>query len=232
MDEADRPSDLDPAFARLREVLAAPDRRGWRRFLRSEPGGVGDAGGDADGDADGDPRAPVRPRVAALAALPLLGAAAVLLVSIARPPAATPAPSPARLTPPAPRSPEVEIAAPATGPGAEPLPQQVWPGEAVTVAGENGEVRVGRQRWAVGAAGDVVVIGDWDCDREPTLAVLRPASGAFYVFDGWAAPGRPATARKVADVPRAIAATAVGCGTATVRTSDGTERRISTEVVR
>lgn len=220
MDGDDRPSDLDLDFARLREVLAAPDRRGWRRVLRSRPAG------DPDGADDVDVRSRPRPRVAALAALPLLGAAAVLLVSIARPPA------PTRLSAPSPRSPAVEIAGPVVSLDPLPLPQQVWPGEDVTVVEESGEVRVGRQRWTVGAAGDVVVIGDWDCDREPTPAVLRPGSGAFYVFDGWAAPGQPAAARKVADVPLAIAATAVGCGTAMVRTADGAERSIPTEIVR
>ncbi len=219
MDGDDRPSDLDLDFARLREVLAAPDRRGWRRVLRSRPAKGPDVADDVDG------RSRPRPRVAALAALPLLGAAAVLLVSIALPPA------PTRLSTPSPRASAVEIAGPATSLHTVPLPQQVWPGENVTVE-ESGEVRVGRQRWTVGAAGDVVVIGDWDCDREPTPAVLRPGSGAFYVFDRWAAPGQPAAARKVADVPHAIAATAVGCGTAMVRTADGAERSIPTEVVR
>ena len=30
----------------------------------------------------------------------------------------------------------------------------------------------------------VVVVGDWDCDRLPTPAVLRPSSGTVAVFDG------------------------------------------------
>lgn len=228
MDGADRPSDLDPAFARLREVLAAPDRRGWRRFLRRRREAHLDAV-VADGADVFDRASRQRPRLAALAALPLLGAAAVLLVSIARPP--TPS-RPSAAFPPTPEV-EIEVADPDSEPGpvSVPLPHQVWPGEDVIVE-ESGEVRVGRQRWAVGTAGDVVVIGDWDCDRQTTPAVLRPASGALYVFDGWAALGSPAVARKVADVPGAIEATAVGCGTAMVRTSDGTERSISTEVLR
>ncbi len=219
MDPLGRPSDVDDAFHRLREVLGAPDRRGWRRYLRSRPKA------DPEPDAELDRPSPRRPRVAALAALPLLGAAAVLLVSIARPPAQIRPMEP--ISPP----PKASTTGPVAAPDAAPVPQQVWPGEEVIVAG-GGEIRVGRQRWSVGRAGDLVVIGDWNCDSQPTPAVLRPATGGFYVFDGWAGREQPATARKVADVPRAIAAISAGCGTAVVRTADGTERRIATEVPR
>jgi len=219
MDPLGRPSDVDNAFHQLREVLGAPDRRGWRRHLRSRPKA------DPEADAELDRPLPRRRRAAALAALPLLGAAAVLLVSIARPPAQVrPV---ARIPPPS----ETSVAGPAAAPEAAPVPQQVWPGEEVTVAG-GGEVRVGRQRWSVGRAGDLVVVGDWNCDRQPTPAVLRPATGGFYVFDGWASREQPVKARKVADVPRAIDAIPAGCGAAVVRTADGAERTIATEVPR
>lgn len=217
MDVLDRPDDHDDAFRRLREVLGAPDRRGWRRHLPSRTPRFDEADDEIAG------RRPPRPRLAALAALPLLGAAAVLLVSIARPS------TPVSVSTPAPPSSADADTADETSLAPPSLPQQVWPAEEVTAA--DGEVRVGRQRWSVGAVGDVVVIGDWNCDRQPTPAVLRPKTGGFYVFDGWAAPDRPATARKVADVPGATAAVAAGCGSAVVRTADGAERRIDTEVV-
>ncbi|MBA3654007.1 MAG: hypothetical protein H0W70_07415 [Actinobacteria bacterium] len=47
----------------------------------------------------------------------------------------------------------------------------------------------GAGRWAVGRSGDVVVAGDWDCDGQDTLALLRPETGAVYVFSRWAESG-------------------------------------------
>ena len=47
-------------------------------------------------------------------------------------------------------------------------------------------VVVGSQRFLAGEAGDRVAVGDWDCDGTASVAVLRPASGAIFVFDRWA----------------------------------------------
>lgn len=222
MDEPGSSTDIDDAFLRLREVLGAPDRRGWRRHLpRRVPHAVTRAGGEG--------RSPTHPRLVVLAALPLLGAAGVLLVSIARPAAPGPIPPSTASTTPSSTSAPIVESSEAPDPAPAPLPQQVWPGAQVAM-GEGGEVRIGRQRWSVGTAGDVVVVGDWDCDRQPTPAVLRPRTGGFYVFDGWAAPGEPALARKVVEVPGAVTAVAAGCGSAVVRTTDGRERRITTDV--
>lgn len=76
---------------------------------------------------------------------------------------------------PAPTGPTATVAAPtttttveATGPIA---------GNVVERAGE---------RWSVGEPGDVVVLGDWDCDGVDVPAVLRPATGEVWLFDGWA----------------------------------------------
>jgi hypothetical protein len=49
-------------------------------------------------------------------------------------------------------------------------------------------------RWQVGAAGDVVAVGDWDCDGKETLALLRPSTGALYAFLSWAGGARDETA--------------------------------------
>lgn len=48
-------------------------------------------------------------------------------------------------------------------------------------------VSVGSVRFAVGAPGDQVAVGDWDCDGRITAAVLRPPTGEVFLFDGWAA---------------------------------------------
>jgi hypothetical protein len=46
-------------------------------------------------------------------------------------------------------------------------------------------VLYGAHRFEVGEPGDVVVVGDWDCDGTATPAVLRPASGEVFVFPSW-----------------------------------------------
>jgi hypothetical protein len=51
---------------------------------------------------------------------------------------------------------------------------------------EGNQVTMGGRRFQVGAPGDVVVVGDWDCDGVPTPAVLRPATGSLFVFSDWA----------------------------------------------
>jgi len=45
------------------------------------------------------------------------------------------------------------------------------------------------RHYAVGEAGDVVVLGDWTCDGVPTPAVLRPETGEVAIFGAWPAPG-------------------------------------------
>lgn len=40
-------------------------------------------------------------------------------------------------------------------------------------------------RYALGQAGDLVVVGDWDCDGTDTPAVVRPIDGEVFVFDGY-----------------------------------------------
>jgi tRNA A-37 threonylcarbamoyl transferase component Bud32 len=37
----------------------------------------------------------------------------------------------------------------------------------------------------LGRTGDIVRVGDWDCDGSSSPAVLRPASGEVFVFEGW-----------------------------------------------
>lgn len=44
-------------------------------------------------------------------------------------------------------------------------------------------------RFSVGEPGDVVLIGDWDCDGVATAAAWRKADGVAFVFDGWAGAG-------------------------------------------
>ena len=51
-------------------------------------------------------------------------------------------------------------------------------------------VEVEGRRYELGQPGDVVVVGDWDCDGRDTPALYR-RGGAVFFFDGWAEEGRP-----------------------------------------
>lgn len=46
-------------------------------------------------------------------------------------------------------------------------------------------VTVGELRFEVGQPGDQVAVGDWDGDGLRTAAVLRPATGAVFLFSSW-----------------------------------------------
>jgi hypothetical protein len=50
----------------------------------------------------------------------------------------------------------------------------------------------GRQ-YGLGAEGDLVTVGDWNCDGTPTLAALRPATGEVVVFSAWPTSGATLT---------------------------------------
>ncbi|MFN2504714.1 MAG: hypothetical protein ABR540_10920 [Acidimicrobiales bacterium] len=72
-------------------------------------------------------------------------------------------------------------------------------GCAETVRFHDGVVETGGRRWAVGQPGDLAAVGDWSCAGSRSLALLRPATGEVFAFDGWATAGQdihaPALAR-------------------------------------
>ena len=97
---------------------------------------------------------------------------------------------------------------------------RVWPSEPVEVAGT--EVRTRGHRWSVGEAGDLVAVGDWDCDGTPTPAVLRPAAGQVFVFDRWADGTGEVAATPGPSAPGdAVSFAANGCGSALVGSAGG-----------
>ena len=51
----------------------------------------------------------------------------------------------------------------------------------------------GGRRYAIGATGDFVELGDWDCDGQATAAIVRPSTGGVVLFDSWPGPGETAT---------------------------------------
>jgi hypothetical protein len=51
----------------------------------------------------------------------------------------------------------------------------------LTVVTDEGPVR-----YRIGAPGDALVVGDWDCDGVETPGLYRPATGETFLFDDWA----------------------------------------------
>lgn len=107
----------------------------------------------------------------------------------------------------------------------EPLPREVVVVDGITVS-------VGERRYRVGQPGDLVVVGDWDGDGEPTPAVLRPGTGEVFVFTAWAdargdvvveAIDRVEGARELAAQP------GIGGDALIVRRSDGSWRQVPVE---
>lgn len=96
--------------------------------------------------------------------------------------------------------------------------------ETPTIVAE-GVVQLGGRRFAVGSPGDVLTVGDWDCDGASTVAVLRPSSGSVYAFDGWATETTALDARPVTRVEGAVALraerSATGCEQLVAVRSDG-----------
>ncbi len=45
------------------------------------------------------------------------------------------------------------------------------------------------RRYSLGTVGDITVLGDWNCDGEPTPALLQRSSGQVAVFAAWPDPG-------------------------------------------
>jgi hypothetical protein len=72
------------------------------------------------------------------------------------------------------------------------------------------------ERWRVGEPGDLVAVGDWDCDGTSTPAVLRPSEARLFLFAGWDE-SAPAVAGPAAPAD-AVGFRAAGCGQAEVET--------------
>lgn len=55
-------------------------------------------------------------------------------------------------------------------------------------------VDVGGTSFRLGATGDLVAIGDWDCNGRATAVLLRPATGELFEFPVWASASMPSQA--------------------------------------
>ena len=117
------------------------------------------------------------------------------------------------------------------------LPTQVWPDpepvldddpapaavevpELVAAVVEHDGVR-----YRIGRPGDIVVVGDWDCDGAPTPSVVRPGDGSIWSFRSWASGGEVVVAEALGYAAAPVAATATpereGCDVLAITTADG-----------
>lgn len=95
-----------------------------------------------------------------------------------------------------------------------PVATRVWPEDPLRFV--DGVLTIDGVRYAVGQPGDSLVAGDWACTGRRTLALLRPATGELFAFDGWAGTGEDLAARPVGRVAgatgiRAVDADGDGC---------------------
>jgi hypothetical protein len=74
-------------------------------------------------------------------------------------------------------------------------------------------------RWTVGEPGDVVVVGDWNCDGTGTPAVVRPTTGEVWLFSAWTP--EPDAERTVDGAATATVEHDERCDRLVVQTDDG-----------
>lgn len=232
--------DRDDAGTRLARTLGLRVDHGPRRPTPNRPDHAEDRRRPARPDGRGGvgrPPAAVRPRSRRSSALALVAVVLVALV-VLRGRTGTEATSTA--APAAPATAGTET----TGPGssrpttstAGAGPRDGCPPATGTVADVDGDgcpdpvvvdgrtVAAAGHRFAAGEAGDVVSVGDWDCDGVATVGLVRPSSGDIFLFDRWAAPGDAVDVVAVGPVvgARALAPTAQPCTTPRVLRADGT----------
>jgi eukaryotic-like serine/threonine-protein kinase len=61
-----------------------------------------------------------------------------------------------------------------------------WDADTQVLAVPQGDGEV--LRYQLGEPGDVLLVGDWDCDGAQTPGLYRPSSGEVFLFDGFAGP--------------------------------------------
>lgn len=75
----------------------------------------------------------------------------------------------------------------AGGTGPDGCPElAVWSGNVASVFLDPGLLP---ERFALGAPGDVLLLGNWNCTGPAAPALYRPSTGAVYFFAGWSGPG-------------------------------------------
>jgi hypothetical protein len=69
----------------------------------------------------------------------------------------------------------------------------------------DGVLQVNSQRFRVGQPGDLLAIGQWNCDGKATLALARPSTTQIWLFSAWPTGQTPVSATEIARVPDATA---------------------------
>jgi len=148
--------------------------------------------------------------------------------STTAPPASAPAPT--TTAPPGTTTAEPTAAPPTT---VEPEPEREPEAEPAAHVDGNVVTLADGRRFEVGEPGDLLAVGDWDCDGEPTAALLRPATGEVFVFTWWPLPTEAAAVQAAAVVPgattlqpRLAPAAGPGCRALVVRSADGAETAV------
>lgn len=200
-----------PSGAGATELLGVGPQEGtWLDDARLGPG-------RREPPRPGRPR-PGRRRVAGVTAAGVVGAGLVAAGLLASPGGVTPG---------------VDVAEPQRRPAgdcpAAPAPAADVDGdgcaEALVVDGNR--VSAGDATWELGRPGDVVAVGDWDCDGSASSALLRPATGDVFVFSGWSSSGEPVTVAPTRSVPGGtdlrVDEAAGGCDSLVVEVAGGRE---------
>jgi hypothetical protein len=92
---------------------------------------------------------------------------------------------------------------------------------------DDATLRIDGVRYRVGARGDAVVVGDWNCDGVDTPAVFRPSTGTVFAYDAWATEGSTTRAHALGRAPGAEGIRpAEACGAPLVEWPDGTLRQL------
>jgi hypothetical protein len=108
---------------------------------------------------------------------------------------------------------------PAGGPGAAGCPTVAPPAADVDRDGcpeplviDGTIVDAGVAQWSLGEPGDLVALGDWDCDGDASAALLRPGTGDVFVFSAWAPQDEPVTVASTRRVDSGVGLRAEAAG--------------------
>jgi hypothetical protein len=75
-----------------------------------------------------------------------------------------------------------------------------------------GRLHAGGRTYAVGASGDLVAVGDWDCDGSATPALVEAGTGGVFLFPEWATAEAEVHVDAAGIVPQPQAVTVVDGG--------------------